>query len=60
MMIANKVNVMGQEYQIIRVNRDQYKACEGTDGWCDIFGKKIYYIDPETDPDSDPVAASPE
>ena len=31
-MIANKVNVMGQEYQILKVSRDQYKTCEGLDG----------------------------
>lgn len=60
MMIANKVNVMGQEYQIIKVNRDQYKMCVGADGWNDLYGKKIYYVDPETDPDSDPIATSPE
>jgi hypothetical protein len=60
MMIANKVNVMGQEYQILKVSRDQYKTCEGLDGWCDAYGKKIYYVDPETDPDSDPIAISPE
>lgn len=59
-MIANKVNVMGQEYQILKVSRDQYKTCEGLDGWCDAYGKKIYYVDPETDPDSDPIAISPE
>ena len=28
-MIANKVNVMGQEYQIIKVNHDQYKTDHG-------------------------------
>lgn len=58
--MTDQVNVMGCSYKIIRVNRDQYKTCEGTDGWCDIFGKKIYYVDPETDPDSDPIASSPE
>lgn len=60
MTIANKVNVMGQEYQIIKVNHDQYKTCVGADGWNDLYGKKIYYVDPETDPDSDPIATSPE
>ena len=59
-MIANKVNVMGTEYQIIKVNRDQYKACDGSDGWCDLYGKKIYYVDAEADPDNDPITASPE
>ena len=60
MMIANKVNVMGQEYQIIKVNHDQYKTCVGADGWNDLYGKKIYYVDPETDPDNDPIVTSPE
>lgn len=40
MIIANKVNVMGTEYQVIKVNRDQYKVCESLDGWCDVYGKK--------------------
>lgn len=47
MMIANKVNVMGQEYQIVKVSRDQYKQCDIADGWCDAYGKKIYYVDPK-------------
>lgn len=59
MIIANKVNVMGTEYQVIKVNRDQYKVCESLDGWCDVYGKKIYYVDPETDPNHDPIAISP-
>lgn len=50
MMIANKVNVMGQEYQIVKASRDQYKQCDIADGWCDAYGKKIYYVDPNTDP----------
>ena len=58
--MTSKVNVMGIEYQIIKVNYDQYKTCDGSDGWCDLYGKKIYYVDPETDPDSDPMALSPE
>lgn len=58
--MTDQVNVMGCSYKIIRVNRGKYKTCEGADGWCDLYGKKIYYVDPETDPDSDPIAASPE
>lgn len=58
--MTDQVNVMGCNYKIIRVNRDQYKTCEGADGWCDLYGKKIYYVDPETAPDNDPIGASPE
>lgn len=60
MMIANKVNVMGQEYQIVKASRDQYKQCDIADGWCDAYGKKIYYVDPNTDPEHDSVATSSE
>ena len=60
MMIANKVNVMGQEYQIVKASRDQYKQRNIADGWCDAYGKKIYYVDPNTDPEHDSVATSPE
>ena len=60
MMIANKVNVMGQEYQIVKVSRDQYKQCDIADGWCDAYGKKIYYVDPNTDPEHDSMATSSE
>lgn len=57
--MMDQVNIMGCNYKIIRVSRDQYKTCEGADGWCDFYGKKIYYVDPEADPDSDPIATSP-
>lgn len=58
--MTDRVNVMGCEYQIIKVSRDQYKTCDNADGWCDTYGKKIYYVDPNTDPEHDSVTVSPE
>lgn len=30
--MMDQVNIMGCNYKIVRVSRDQYKTCEGADG----------------------------
>lgn len=40
MNTKNSITVLGCEYQITVVQHDQYKTCEGCDGWTDPYSKK--------------------
>lgn len=55
----NSITVLGCEYQITVVQHDQYKTCEGCDGWTDPYSKKIFLIDQTANPDCDPIATDP-
>lgn len=50
MNTKNSITVLGCEYQITVVQHDQYKTCEGCDGWTDPYSKKNLPHRPDCQP----------
>jgi len=41
---GNTVNILGTPYKIVIIEKDDYRAVDGADGWCDSFGKEILLL----------------